>query len=112
MNPFKNLIKILIGNFRPIRIKGQSMEPALSNGQIVWVDYSKKAISEIKKDDIVLFRNPLGSNLIVKRVSEINLEKGFWMRGDNRFPLESTDSEKFGYVKKTHLKGKILSKNS
>ena len=87
------------------------MKPTLSDGEIVWIDYSKQAISEIKKGDIVLFKNPQSSNLIIKRVTNLDFEKGFWMRGDNRYPLESTDSETFGYVQRESLKGRILSNN-
>ncbi len=84
------------------------MNPTLNDGQIVLVDYSEKALNELKIGDIVLFKNPMGFNLIVKRIEEYDENKGFWLKGDNAIPLESTDSEMYGYVKSELLKGKIL----
>jgi len=109
---YSNLIKFFFGKYRPIKIKGDSMKPTFIDGQIVWVDYSNRSLEKIKKNDIILFKNPEGNNLIVKRVAKINPEKGFWMKGDNSYPLESTDSEKFGYVKKELLRGVISSKKA
>ncbi|MBJ99928.1 MAG: hypothetical protein CMB48_02955 [Euryarchaeota archaeon] len=103
----KKLIKLISGKYRLILIRGESMLPTLRNGQITWVDYSKDALKNLKIGDVVLFKNPFGKNLIVKRIFKFDENKGFWMKGDNKNILESTDSEVFGYVKFELLKGKI-----
>ena len=107
---FKNLIKFISGKYRLINIRGDSMSPTLTNGQIVWVDYSIKSLKLLKKGDVVLFRNPFGVNLIVKRIEHYDEDKGFWMKGDNNKGLESSDSELFGYVKFELLRGRICIK--
>ena len=43
-----------------------------------------------------------------ERINNIDIEKGYWMKGDNKNILESTDSETFGHVKSQNLKGKVL----
>ena len=107
---FKNLIKFISGKYRLIIIRGESMSPTLKNNQIVWVDYDKDSLKNLKKGDIALFRNPFGDNLIVKRVDHYNQEKGYWMKGDNNRIMESSDSELFGYVKHDLLRGRICNK--
>jgi len=107
---FKNLIKFISGKYRLIIIRGESMSPTLKNNQIVWVDYDKDSLKNLKKGDIALFRNPFGDNLIVKRVNHYNQEKGYWMKGDNNRIMESSDSELFGYVKHDLLRGRICNK--
>ena len=107
---FKNLIKLFTGKYRLIIIRGESMSPTLKNNQIVWVDYHKDTIKNLKKGDIVLFKNPFGENLIVKRVNHYKQQKGYWMKGDNNRIMESSDSEMFGYVKHDLLIGRICNK--
>ncbi len=102
------LVKFFTGKIRLISIKGDSMYPTIKNGEIKWVDYSKNALNSLKIGDIVLFKNPLGNNLIVKRIEKHDPDKGFWMKGDNNKPLESTDSGVFGFIDLKHMKGKIL----
>ena len=104
----QNISKFLTGKIRLVSIKGNSMDPTLKEGQVVWVDYSKNTLNQLKIGDIVLFKNPIGKNLVVKRIDKYEQNKGFWMRGDNKIPLESTDSEMFGHVKLELLKGKVL----
>ena len=61
------------------------------------------------QDESAYFKkNKFGKNLIVKRINNIDIEKGFWMKGDNKNILESTDSETFGHVKSHNIKGKVL----
>lgn len=84
------------------------MKPTLNDGDIKWVDYSKSALNNLKKGDIVLFMNPRGENLIVKRIEHYDQNKGYWLKGDNKFPLESSDSDVFGHIKLEQLKGKVL----
>ena len=103
----KKLIKLISGKYRLIYIRGESMLPTLRNGQIVWVDYSKETLNNLKIGDVVLFKNPFGKNLIVKRIVRVDKNKGFWMKGDNKNILESTDSGTFGHVNFELLKGKI-----
>ncbi|MED5271653.1 MAG: S26 family signal peptidase [Candidatus Thermoplasmatota archaeon] len=105
---FSKIWKFFTGKLRMITIEGDSMSPTIKNGEFKWVDYSKKALEMLKVGDIVLFKNPFGKNLIVKRIDNIDIEKGYWMKGDNKNILESTDSETFGYVKSQNLKGKVL----
>ena len=105
---FSNIKKFLTGKLRMIAIEGDSMSPTIKNGDLKWVDYSKNTLEILKIGDIVLFRNPFGKNLIVKRINNIDIEKGFWMKGDNKNILESTDSETFGHVKSQNIKGKVL----
>lgn len=107
----RNFFKFITFRIRPVIVKGQSMYPTLKDGQLVWVDYTSETIRKVKIGDILLFKNPQGDNLIIKRLTKIDNEKGFWMRGDNQFPLESTDSNNFGYVNRILMKGKILDNN-
>ena len=106
----RKIIKFISGKYRLISIRGESMAPSLKDGHIVWVDYSKHCLNNLKNGDVVLFRNPFGENLIVKRIEHYDENKGFWMKGDNNKILESTDSNVFGYVKFELLKGKVCMK--
>ena len=54
---FKNLIKFISGKYRLIIIRGESMSPTLKNNQIVWVDYHKDSIKNLKKGKVLIKRN-------------------------------------------------------
>jgi len=105
---FSKLVRFFTGKIRLVHVKGESMAPTIKNGEAKWADYSKNALDSLKIGDVALFRNPFGKNLIVKRIEKYDPVKGFWMKGDNKKALESTDSETFGFVHLELMKGKIL----
>lgn len=84
------------------RVKGESMKPALKEGDIViaikWPRY--------RVGDIVI-ANANGLE-VVKRITEV-LEGNYKIIGDNR--MQSTDSRSWGLLSKYSLKGKVIYKH-
>ncbi len=76
-------------------IHGNSMSPALKNGDEVTFDTYKK--QSIKIGDILFVNHPYSINKkIVKRVSKIKGDSLYFLEGDNAY--ESSDSKTFGYI--------------
>lgn len=63
------LLFILFGLcFTPLRISGGAMSPSLQAGEVVLVDRLAKHITLPRRGDVVLFEDPLGSGLLVRRI--------------------------------------------
>lgn len=63
----------------------------------------------IKEGDVLVFRSPSDGTILIKRVKRLENEHdgpGFFMEGDNR--MRSTDSNRFGTVKREAVMGKVL----
>ncbi len=63
----------------------------------------------IKEGDVLVFRSPSDDSVLIKRVKRIeNCQDGteLFMEGDNR--MRSTDSNRFGTVKREAVIGKVL----
>ena len=76
-------------------IHGNSMSPALKNGDEVIFD--SLIDQSIKIGDILVFNHPYFINkIIIKRVSKIKGDSLYFLEGDNSY--ESSDSKTFGYI--------------
>lgn len=99
------LIYIFIA--QPYVMSGDSMKPALKNGEYFLVNKMDK---DFKEGDIVVFKNPDNPNYdVVKRIQnppeEINLkEDEYYVLGDNK--EKSIDSRNFGSINKSSIIGK------
>lgn len=94
--------------FAPIslfRISGGSMEPNFSNGDLVLVFNWAYLLKQIKKGDVVIFLK--NGKKMIKRISNIKTGEVF-LEGDNK--AASTDSRKFGWVKRSDIIGKVIFK--
>ena len=81
------------------RVHGISMDPSLSDGQIVLFLSSRN----FKVGDIVIAF--VDGREVVKRITKIKGHKVF-LEGDNK--TSSTDSRKYGWISDVHISGKIV----
>lgn len=85
--------------------EGNSMNPILSDGEIVLVDRN----AEIEIGDIVVAKHPLEqTSEIVKRIARINEHGHYFLVGDNAD--DSNDSREFGAVTRKYIKGKVVAR--
>ena len=101
---------LLLARFVPIikcRVEGNSMYPALKQGDTVIINRFSYLFKNPSIGDIVLVKKPKESRVILKRVTEVKNDL-YFLSGDNK--KESTDSRKFGYIQKKHILGKMLVK--
>lgn len=79
------------------------MYPLLKPGTMVIV--CKYSFSKLKRGDIIAVRDPRDGKVLIKRINKI--ENGsYFVEGDNK--TVSTDSRKFGWIKKSHVIGKAI----
>ena len=78
------------------------MEPTIFNGRSVLVSSIPFLFGKLKEGDIVVFEK--NKKLIIKRIKEIKNNK-VKVSGDNKL-----DSKKFGWIKRSDIKGKIIAK--
>ena len=63
----------------------------------------------IKEGDVLVFRSPSDGTILIKRVKRLEKDEdgpGLFMEGDNR--MRSTDSNRFGTVKREAVIGKVV----
>lgn len=63
----------------------------------------------IKEGDVLVFRSPWDGSNLIKRVKRLEMTREgpqFFMEGDNR--MRSTDSNRFGTVKRSAIIGKVI----
>ena len=84
-------------------IEGDSMFPALKNGDLVLINPN----AEIAVGDIVLARHPFKKSVkIIKRIAEILPDEKYFLVGDN--PSESSDCRSFGAIRSEDILGKAI----
>lgn len=99
------LLLCLIYCFRPTVVQGESMYPALEDGDTLICNTLNK---NPEVGDIVVIKpsfETVPDQLIIKRVTDIKDGKIF-IEGDNK--ENSYDSRNFGYVSLEHLLGVII----
>jgi nickel-type superoxide dismutase maturation protease len=91
-----------LGGLREIfRVAGDSMLPALKDGDLVLIDRR----AELETGDIVLARHPFRQSVkIIKRIAEILPGEKYFLLSDN--PDEGTDSRSFGAISAKDILGK------
>ncbi|MGC2236729.1 MAG: nickel-type superoxide dismutase maturation protease [Pyrinomonadaceae bacterium] len=98
---WKERILFFLGRRRGFLVEGDSMLPALKDGDAVLLNPKAK----IATGDIVLANHPYKESVkILKRVKKFNKKGDLYLVGDN--PKESTDSRTFGAVPLKYLIGK------
>lgn len=85
-----------------VRVAGDSMRPALHDGDLVLVDLKSEGFAI---GDVVYVRHPFKMSVrMIKRIAEIT-DCGFTLLGDN--PSASTDSRTLGLISKSEILGKV-----
>jgi nickel-type superoxide dismutase maturation protease len=98
---WKERMLFFLGRRRGFLVEGDSMLPALKNGDAVLINPKAKAAT----GDIVLANHPYKESVkILKRVKRFNKKGDLYLVGDNL--KESTDSRTFGAVPLKYLIGK------
>ncbi len=82
------------------RVSGNSMEPNLKKGRLVW---GLKWFNTLKVGNVVIFEHQ--SREKIKRLNKIKADK-LYLLGDNK--TSSTDSRDFGYIDITAVKAKVI----
>lgn len=99
-----SILIVSLAFFRPIEVKGISMQPTLYDGQFLILNTLDK---DVEIGDIVVVE-PLvcaGGTYIIKRVTNIEDNKVF-VEGDNKD--HSLDSRTFGWIRKDAIMGVII----
>ena len=100
-----DLISLMIGYRQHLRVIGNSMEPALFEGDLILFKKTSPKGSDIKIGNIVIAIHPSNKNkLIIKRIYRI-YPNGLDLRGDNVY--SSTDSRQLGLLKLDKIIGII-----
>ncbi len=102
---WKERILFFLGLRKGFLVEGNSMFPALKEGDAVLINRSKK----VSEGDIVLAKHPFKESVkILKRVKNFDENGDLFLTGDNGD--ESTDSRTFGAVPLKYLIGKATSR--
>lgn len=92
---------------RVYAVHGSSMEPTLSDGQVVVVNRLAYLLRSPRPGDLVVLEHPLrGQELMIKRISSLQEQNSIVYRGDN--PGESVDSRHFGSISRQALRGRVV----
>lgn len=84
-----------------VKVIGPSMEPTLTNGQIVW---ARRA--GVRPGALAVFREPDRPALVsIKRIVRVS-EEGVWMSGDA--PEIARDSRHYGWVPHNFILGTVM----
>ncbi|MCL2816327.1 MAG: signal peptidase I [Oscillospiraceae bacterium] len=109
------ILRLFVFDF--IIAQGQSMEPAIKDGNVLVISRLRYGLrlpwrqdylirwALPKAGEVVVFFTPAGE-LAVKRCKEIIEGKRFYAQGDNG--LASYDSRSYGYVNVENILGKVL----
>ena len=84
------------------------MNPTFKAGDVVLVNGLSYILSKPKIGDLVVLKR---EKYMIKRITKINPSvdgNKFFVIGDNR--KESTDSRKFGWIKRKEIVGKVMFK--
>ena len=100
---WKDKLLYMLGRRRVFRVAGDSMLPALNDGDAVMISGN----STVAVGDIVLAQHPYKQSVrILKRVAAIDKNGRYSLVGDN--PGGSTDSRTFGTVSIEYIHGKAV----
>ena len=91
-------ISPLIHGQKFLQVVGPSMQPTIRVGATV--SYEQVPYSELKVDDIIVFKSPGGNMLILARITHI-LAEGLETKGDNNpspYPYNITATEYVGKI--------------
>jgi len=89
--------------WRTLRIVGPSMEPTLSNGDLVFV----AGIGRCRPGQVLVVEHPTRPELLlVKRCVRLVDGDQVWVEGDN--PKASDDSRDFGAIPRRLVRGRVL----
>ena len=104
----RDTVMWILGRRSRVRIEGNSMQPALQDGQTVLVHPTAYHTRLPLVGDIILARHPIQGDIqMVKRVDQVLPDRRVLIRGDN--PGESTDSRSFGALRPEHVLGRVVS---
>lgn len=90
------------GLYKRVQIKGHSMWPLFSDGEVVII---KK--NEYKIGDVIIFDHPFKKMLLVKQIEAI--ENGMY-KVTSIQKIEGEDSSSFGAIKEKEIIGKVIYK--
>lgn len=115
-------------NFKTVVVSGQSMEPTFLNGRRLLASSAYWLVGSIRKNDVVVVRNEVSHEYVIKRVYRVAGEKVDWVNapdtwdisagefvvppdnifvlGDNR--AVSEDSRRYGPVPLERVIGKVV----
>jgi signal peptidase I len=91
-------ISPLVHGQKFLHVVGPSMQPTIRVGATV--SYEQVPFSELKVDDIIVFKTPGGNMLIIARITRI-LTEGLETKGDNNpnpYPYNITATEYVGKI--------------
>ncbi len=91
-------ISPLVHGQKFLRVVGPSMQPTIRVGATV--SYEQVPFSELKVDDIIVFKRPDDNMLIIARITRI-LTEGLETKGDNNpnpYPYNITATEYVGKI--------------
>ena len=83
------------------------MNPTLESGDYVLADIRHYRTNRPKVGEIVVFKHPYETRVLVKRISEVDGPR-FAVRGDNG--VQSSDSRSFGWLSRDALLGRVTSR--
>lgn len=102
------VLVVLYYLFPLIQVVGDSMYPTYKDGEII-VGTRLYLKSNLKYDDVILYRSPVDGKVVIKRVCLIKKDKNklyFYCLGDN---LDfSNDSRNYGFVSSKNIICKVL----
>ena len=102
-----DLLSWEVGRRKRLRVRGASMEPTLSPGDVVFVDTGAYANSLPADGDVVVATHPNEANIeIVKRV-EFTDAGGAYLKSDNLAESDAADSRRFGLVPFELILGRV-----
>jgi nickel-type superoxide dismutase maturation protease len=88
-----------------IKVSGESLNPAIYEGDFVLIAKIPFVLNSLKKGDVVVFNHPDYGRLI-KRIEWVSADgEAFFVVGTHDF---SVDSRQFGPVSKRMLLGKVI----
>jgi nickel-type superoxide dismutase maturation protease len=90
---------------RIIKVSGDSLDPAISEGDFVLIAKIPFMLNSLKKGDVVIFNHPIYGRLI-KQIEWVSADgQALFVIGAHDF---SVDSRQFGPISKQLLQGKVI----
>ncbi len=102
---FPDILGLMKFPISKYQISGNSMYPALKNGDLALVNRYSYLFTSPRIGDVVAVKDPRDGKILIKRVAKIENEK-YFVTGDNK--AESTDSRKFGMLDKRSIIGRVV----